>query len=335
MLAIRNRLIGRETKTLDSTAAKILDLGKKAAIMQRLIAGGGVDRTRLGIVDFYTQGFFSLFVSGYHVEGLENLHKAQRWSAEEGKGIIFTPRHEADFDHPAARYILDHEGLRDFRTNIVWIAGVNMLKRKKFQPFMRAGHAIYIATPDDLSQAKELLMPRELNVEQQEVVKGILSTFTDTNSKAASKIKEVTKNGKNLVVYPEAGRSYDGLMKQSPREVSVYFSRHGESLVVPYRLYGPREINPPNRSVRWEKLIPGLRQHLGMRIGVPYLSSEVWEVWKVVRTEDPNANPMDWVMANIANVDPAEIRSGELTHYRNLMQRFKPERISEALALAA
>lgn len=317
------KALGKEER---ADLRKARDLRIKAGIMRSLIdhekeedhPDNGVEQSRIPGVTQRAQGVVSMFVSGSSIENEDYLHQAIDRVHKEGKKFRLTPRHESDFDPLALRYILQRAGLEEFCNDIVWIAGVNMLKRPLIRPWMRGEHVIYIATPADSDTLEELVdyfPPAEY--------KTIEQTFSSINSIAKTKVREASDRGETVALYPEAGRSYDGLMRKAPGKVALYFPRDESTLVLPCRLIGPREINPPNRRLGFHKLLPPLRQHLTMIAGESYLSSEVWE-WR--KNDRMHTNPADWLMANIANADPRDIKPEDLARYGEMMLKFRPDR---------
>ncbi len=329
--------MGIESGSVKNPQKEYQALDVKAQIMDNLLLTGGVEQFIDLMVRSRVSRFFSHAVSGYSVEGLDYLIGAIDLARETNRRIILSPRHKADADHLVTKHILEREGLQDFSDSLTWMAGVNMLKRKGIKIFMRAGHIIYIATPDDKNMIEELYKNADgysFSGEQKERLEEIKKTFDKTNNEAREKVKGVAKRKEPLVVYPEGGRSYDGFMKEPPAEIAAYFPRDGSTLVVPLVGYGSDAINPPNKIVRVYKWIPGFGQHLHIKFGEAYSSSEVWE-WVVnMRKEGREVNPADYPMANIANIDPTNIRSAQLLRYRDIMN-FRSERISEALVRAA
>lgn len=312
-------------------------LDVKARIMDDLYLTDSIEQLAYPVVRSRVSRFFSHAVSGYSVEGLDYLIGAIDLARETNRRIILTPRHKADADHLVIKHVLEREGLRDFSDSLTWMAGVNMLKRKGIKIFLRAGNAIYIATPDDKKMVEELCRNADrygFSEDQKKRLEEINRTFDKTNNEAREKVKGVAKRKEPLVVYPEGGRSYDSFMKEPPVDVAVYFPRDGSALVVPLVGYGSDAINPPNKIVRAYKWIPGFGQHLHIKLGEAYSSSEVWEWVISMRKQGREVNQADYPMANIANVDPTNIRPAQLLRYRDIMN-FRNERISEALVRAA
>lgn len=313
----------------------------KADIMRNLIDHNRVEQRPIGIIRWLFRSYFHDVVSNGGIEGLDYLHTAIRQAEQDGKRLIFTPRHEADADHPTSIYLMAKAGLK-VQDDLVWIAGVNMLRRRAVRTFMRSEHAVYIATPRDLKHAQTLLDRKDelgFDGEQLRSLEEINQTFVEINKKARERIIDLCVKGrKPLVVYLEAGRSYDGLMKKAPRELSSYFPRDDRTIIVPYRVFGSKEINPPGKQPNYlkraELLLFWRRKRVSMRVGENYSSSEVWDVWKK-RTEEGRqkgdeekmeVNPAEWPMANLANVDPTDVRPDDLRLYAALMTRFAPGR---------
>lgn len=305
--------------------AQVLDLNLKAGIMRQLMAKDSdgkdsVEQPRIPYVTFLAQQvIWERFSKHYWVQGLENLTGAIKEAKKTGKRIILTPRHEADADHLLLRSVLTRHGLTDFMNETVFAAGVNMLKRPYIRPFTRSEHVIYTATPGDIELTRGLRRNKASNGISEEIDEQLnrdFHTFAEISKVASLKFAGAAERGEVVVPYVEGGRSADGLMRVPERQFSLFFPEDGSALVVPVRLYGAREINPPNRLVRFHKVLPFLHQSVGARIGKYYSSNEVWD-WVEKRARD--ANPVLMVGAHIANVDPRGVRESDLQVYHRLM----------------
>ena len=210
-----------------------------------------------------------------------------------------------------------------------------MLKRPYIAPFTFSEEVIYIATPEDLINAKALWDNTDFTPLDRRRTGWVQSIFHRINREAKNEVKKSFVEGKFLVVYPEAGRSKDGFLRRAPREVSIYFPRDYSTVIIPVVINGPDKINPPGQNWTLDRVHPSHRQNLEIEIGEPYSSYEIWH-WPDERS-GRNRNPADWIMANIANIDPRGVRKEELEQYREMMIRYRPERnrITEDLVQAA
>ncbi len=341
----------RTKSELDKESEEIVDplktlagLQGKACIMRGMIDSSEVEQPHIEDTRRWFRFYVSNLVWDGGIEGLDNLQRAVIQSRSENKRLIFTPAHLADADHPIAVYLMEREGRgMGIQDELVWMAGVNMLRRPKIERYMRAENLLYNVTPRDAKHLQELLADEEhkynLDETQIKTLEEIKQVFGRMREEAKRKVAETTDQGKrHLVVYVEGGRSYaeDGSLGQPQEEFSWFFLRKGNDIVVPYRVYGARELNPPGKDptfIRIE-LVPGLRQEVSMIVGESYLSSEIWDIWKQRRAEAEigtdgkkvEVNPMDWVMANIANLDPRYAKDEDRLFYGKLMIRFAPQR---------
>ncbi|MBI2196921.1 hypothetical protein HYU45_04925 [Candidatus Daviesbacteria bacterium] len=341
-------LLSRRTRAEPDTESKeivdplqtIAGLQKKAGIMVKMIESGEVEQPYIE----ETRKWFRLYVSNLvwdgGVEGLDNLQRAITQARSEKKRLVFTPSHLADADHPIATYLMEYEGRGlGVQDELVWMAGVNMLRRPKIERYMRAENLLYNVTPRDTDHLQELKDHKyNLDESQIDTLEEIKKIFNRMNFAAMRRLVETCIKGKNpLVVYIEGGRSYDpdGFLYPPLLHFSGFFPKDDSVIVVPYRVYGSRELNPPGKEPPFlrKELIPGFRQRVSMIVGESYPSSEIWEVQKqreaeatVVDGKKVEINPMDWVMANIANLDPSYVRPEEQRYYGDLMKRFAPLR---------
>jgi hypothetical protein len=333
---------------------KLSDLTTKATIIQHLIDTDSIEQPRIPEATVFAQEvFLKRFTSGrYFVEGLEHLKGAFAEVAEKRheqksqpttvaepqagsensneKEKVVKPqvklclRHDGDSDHLIFRYIMEREGLGEEADNTVFAAGANMLKRRGIRVFMRAEHVIYIATPDDITNSRSLWREREkwgLSATEAEDAKQAHLVFSRGNEIADTRFGKVIDEGMNVAVYAEAGRPYDDLMKAISRYVAVgYFPNSDNVLIVPMRMYGSREFNPPNQIFRWYKFMPGLKLDVGLRIGPAYHGTEVWDWRKSV-----SQNPGDMLGAHMADVDTSQIRISDLIKYQKLMNIHHPD----------
>lgn len=305
-------------------------LENKAGIMNVLTKLNLVRTPRIQPTTLMSQGVLNLLITGTKLGGQENLDRALDESRKEGKGIRFTLRHRADADTPAFRNALVGAGYGDVANNSVFIGGVNMLRRWYILPLTTCEEVIYIATPEDLDESKALISDPTLSPSERIRAQWVGSMFHEMNNKAKSCVKDAIEEGKNLVIYPEGGRSKDGLLRRAVREISIYFPRDGSAIVVPVVINGTDEINRPGQNLGPERILPRNRRSLEGIIGMPYSSREVW-TWPDSR-KGKDRNPADWVNANIANTYPLGIREEDYLFYESIIESFQPARNRMSIA---
>lgn len=342
--AIKPKQLDKESEEIIYPITTIASLKVKSGIMRHQMDEGLVEQPHIDSTRWWFRLYISNVLSDGGIEGLGNLQSAIMTARKGNKRLKFTPAHLADADHPGAVYLLQQDGRGlGIEDELVWLAGVNMLRRLPIKKYMRAEDLLYNVTPRDMNHLEELLDDKEheynLDESQIETLEMIKEIFNEMREESKRKVLEITAQRKrHLVVYVEGGRTYDpdGFLSEPKKELSWFFSRSGDDIVVPYRMYGTREFNPPGQDPPFlrKELIPGFRHIVSMVVGEWYPSSEIWEVWKV-RTEEAQRaaggkkvkiNPMDWVMANIANLDPVYVRAAEQRYYENLIDRFAPQR---------
>lgn len=302
----------------------IADLERKARIMNVVHWLGGPRMPRVEPITAITRGVFQLHVRDIQVTDRAYLDEALNRASKDKQRLMFTLRHRADADALAFRAGLERIGQKEVADRIVWVAGVNMLKRPHILPFSFCEEVVYIATPEDLELASQLQDMPELNPLEVRRLRWINSAFHRINNAAKKAVRKVIEKGRHLVIYPEAGRSKDGYLRRAPRQVSVYFPRNGSALVVPVVINGTEQINPPGKNWTLERIHPDNRRSIELVFGEAYSSLEPWEVARKMRSSD--VTPADWVMANIANVDPRGVKEEELRLYREMIMMYRPER---------
>lgn len=340
---IKPKQLDKESDEIVDPIATLAGLKIKAGLMHGMQEAGLVEQPHIDKERRRFRLYISNVFSDGGIEGLSNLQDAIVAARKGKKRLKLTPAHLADADHPGAVYLLQQDGRGlGIEDELVWVAGVNMLRRD-LKKYMRAEDLLYNVTPRDMKHMQELWEDKEgkynLDDKQKEELQEIREIFNKMREESKRKALEITAEGKrHLVVYVEGGRSYDpdGFLGKPKEEFSWFFSRKGEDIIVPYRVYGTREFNPPGKDPRTirKELIPGFRQIVSMVVGEWYPSSEIWDIWKV-RTEEAQEaaggkkvriNPMDWVMANIANIDPSYVRPQEQRYYEDLINRFASQR---------
>lgn len=333
-----------ETEEVRNPYSTLANLQLKAGIMSSLISSNKVEQPAIDVVRFLTRKAFYDLVTDEGIEGVEYLQEAVKEAKENDKRLILTPAHVADVDHPTAIFLMaQYSRALGLENNIVWKAGVNMLRRPSTAKFMRSEHVIYNVTPRDMNHLRTLQEGAdEFGFGEEEILslEEIKQIFNDMREKAREKVLETcVRQGKTLAVYIEGGRSYDGYLKSPPAEFAWFFPhrKNDEAIVVPYRVYGSRELNPPGTSftlLRKELVMPWLRYPVRMKVGQPYPSSEIWEVRRIRKMEIrkngglEKVNPQEWPAANIANIDPAFVRPEERGLYLGLLERFAPSRVN-------
>lgn len=319
-----------------------LDLAIKAGILEDLLLHDQTEQARLPeYTKFGQDTFLSKFINpNYSTEGIDNIRNANEEARKNNQRVVYSLRHDGDADHLIWRYIFNHEGLEEEANNTVFAAGVNMLKRPGIRLFMRAEHVIYIATPADIIRSRVLYKEGNkvgLDDENKELMEWAYGIFIATDDVAKKKFEGVKERGETIAVYGEAGRPYDGFMKRITRYIAgAYFPEDENLLVLSMKMFGAREFNPPNKTFRAYKIIPGLRQDIGLKAGQPYPSSEIWS-WK----RRPSDSPGDMIAAHLANLDQSNIRLADLVRYQRLMniyhadtnQIWLPEGLEELMAV--
>lgn len=317
-----------ESEVIVDPTATLNGLQHKADIMLEMINMGMVEQPPIGRTRWLVRFWFSNQITDGGIAGFDNLRNGLTRAETEGKRIIFTPTHGSDADHPVAVYLMKRGGLK-VQDEMRWMAGVNMQRRPSLKRFMRSEGTIYNVTPRDMAHLQTLMVKKdeyEFSAEQIEILEGIKRTFNQMNFMAMKRVIESCVRGRRpLAVYIEGGRSYDGLLRQPQREFSSLFPKNDSAVIIPYRVYGARELNPPgtNPRILRKELLPGCKQEVSMVVGEDYSSAEIWDIYSEM---GDTFNPMDWVMANIASLDSRFVKPAELNYYSDLMERFAPER---------
>lgn len=342
-----------ESEGITNPFKTLEELKEKADIMAEIMDKRMVEQPPIGRMRWFVRAWFSGVFKDGGIAGLENLHWAIFKAQATGKRIILTPAHLADADHPAAIYLLGKRknllakilgqksrglGIED---EVVWMAGVNMLRRPNVKRIMRAEHVIYNITPRDNRNSKTLSENHEeygFDEEKVGTLEWTNRTFKTIVLTAMRRVVETCVKGKKpLGVYIEGGRAYGGFLKAPEEEFSSLFPKDDSAIVIPYRVYGAREFNPPGKEVktgslgllRKEIFFPWLRHRVRMVVGESYSSAEIWEV--VRKREEieigPNGekikiNPMEWPAANIADIDLGYVLPQQRPLYISLMRRF-------------
>lgn len=333
-----------ETEEVIDPFLTLANLQRKAGIMRNLIDTNMVEQPPKWGVRRLVRNWFADLVRDGGVEGLDHLNDAIAVAKKENKKVIVTPAHNADGDHSAAGFLLGkRRRAGGIHNEIVWMGGVNMLKRPSIAKFMRSEHVIYNVTPRDMNHLQTLQAGMDqygFGDEQRQELGEVQSTFNEMRSAALERINATCGiGGKVLAVYIEGGRSYDGFLRYPPRVFAALFRTNDktEAEVVPYRVYGSDKLNPPGKSpklFRPEMLLFWRRQEISMVIGEHYSSSEVWAINKERKQEAREAgiegkiNPSEWMAANLANIDPRYVRPQERPLYYGLLKRFAPQRLN-------
>lgn len=318
--------------SLPPEQASILgDLENKAGWMNVLTKVNKVRMPRSEVSTILGQGVLDLHTKGVKVRGQDNLEQGLTEAREQKKRTIYTFRHRADADTFTIRKAMVNLGYRDVINNTVYIAGVNMLRRPYILPFSFSEEVVYIATPEDL-EAGQAMHNLDLTPMEKRRVEWVNNMFHEMNEKAKIQVEEVINEGKSLAIYPEGGRSKDGLLRRPPRQVSIYFPtpKEDSAVVIPVVINGTDEINRPGESWGPERMLPDNRKKLEVIFGEPYSSLEVW-TWPDSR-RGKNRNPADWAVANLANTYPFGIQREDYLYYEAMIRSFRPERNKMALA---
>lgn len=338
----------KDSTRADDPKIILADLARKADIMHPMIKNDQIEQPAISQFRWIVMHlWWNRLVKDGGIEGLEYLQSAvasSRGQGEEGgkeKTLRFTLAHLSDHDHPIALYLMEKDGRgQGLGDELVWMAGVNMQRRWYIRRFMRGGHLIYGATPRDTELLNQLVgQGQELGFgdEESKKLEWVNEVFNVMNRGTRHKVTETCVTGKKpLAFYPEGGRAYDGFLQQAPHQFSFLLPRK-DGIVVPARVYGGVELNPPGTKVKVlrKELLPySKKTAVKMIVGEHYPSSEVWEIVserqkeanRKFGTKAVKINPMDWVMANIANLDPQFVRPDDLYYYATLLHRFAPNR---------
>ncbi len=323
----------------------LVNLQDKAVIMEDMIDHDQIKQEPNSVMRFKVRLWFRSVFKDKGIEGLDKLQEAITKARITGKRLVFTPPHLSDADHPAAIYLFGRKkrglGIQD---ELVWMSGINMYKRPDIKKFMGAERVINNVTPRDMEHLHLLEEGKSENgfgERQAKILEEVKLTFSRMRRRAAAKVLEVcVRQKKPLVIYIEGGRSYNGKLKPPLEDFKAFFPDDENVTIVPYRVYGAREFNPPGRLVggvlRRELFLPWLRHPVRMVVGDPYPSSEIWEVYRQRLIEgESDAKPLDWVMANIANLDWAYVRAEDQPRHLRLMERFAPGRLRRPVQEAA
>jgi len=76
----------------------------------------------------------------------------------------------------------------------------------------------------------------------------------ESKRQAIANAVQMLKNGYRVVIYPEGGRAYDGVMKEFKPGVGILYLETGVP-VLPVALKGTREILPPHGKLKIKKIV--------------------------------------------------------------------------------
>lgn len=263
------------------------------------------------------QGLVGLHVRSVQVRNQSNLEQGLAQAANDHKELIYTLRHRADADTPIFRKGLKAIGKESEANNTVWVAGTNMLIRPQILPFSFSEEVIYIATPEDTDRIKNLA---EIVRDPAEAarIRWVEEVFNKMNASAKVKARDHLRNGKHLVLYPEAGRSKDGFLRRAPKIVSVYFPRDDRAIIIPVVMNGTEEINKPGEDITLNRIKPENRKDIEIVFGEPYLSGRLWLPYK---NGNKDIFASDVAMAYIALTEPTQVREEDMDYYRKIQEK--------------
>lgn len=297
-----------ETKVLLSLAER------RNILIPRMIENGQVYQpSHPGMVAFSRALSYCSF-SEVQVQGEDHLAEAVRLG--EKHPLIVTSNHQTDVDAVVVRRALEKIGFGNFADKLVYLAGLKMIERWSTRYLMGTGSVVYVATPFDRQQLKQVLTSPEqmgrLSPEQVATLRECEDNYQRLNRIAKIDIHKLLGQGYILSLYPESTRSRTGLMQRAPREVSVNFA-FKEAVILPMMVNGAQTVFLPDQKVRWWK-----RAKTWMRVGEPYPVEELWQIRKLMAVQD-SVTPADVAMAKLAQLAPELVDNKELARYQRIL----------------
>lgn len=160
------------------------------------------------------------------VEGLENLEKG-RCLAEEGKPLVIAANHLSTADYPFTLLFLHHYGFDNLRKNTIFIGRKSLFEDPFFRFFLSVVPVITVYSP------------REVNSMEEEHKMEALRH----NNAALRVAREKQKEGRSLLICPEATRGTTGALLRGHEAVASYWHAP-DAHVLPVGIRGTERIWP-------------------------------------------------------------------------------------------
>lgn len=258
-------------------------------------------RKRRQFPAFVVKTLTRLAIPKTKLEGKENLNIASQKIAK-GEQVTGVANHTANLNHPILENALESKGYEDLASRLVFPSGLKMWEMPETKPFMWAMNTIPIAAPGYFEDARRLSQS-DLSEKDQAMMKTYLTNLSWLNKAALRELLPGWRKG-NLVpiVYPETTRSRDGYIQRGRVETDIYFQR---GWIIPFLIEGNDDVFSPEGEGKpdLKKLI--MRQLRPCVTAGQLISGEVLHAPTTLDwLRDRNANPVDFIMSRIANLNP-------------------------------
>lgn len=256
------------------------------------------------------------YISGSNVQGVQNLETFLKH--RDTHRLLITSNHQSDADPASRRNFLEHNGFAPVADLLVYPAGDKMMRRWYTRIFMGAEDAIMVPTPFDLQEAKEALKNPLYIPAHQDLLQQYYDRLMMMNEKAKGHLDQVYHDGRIVSLFPESTRTRDGYFKRAPKSVAFYtVESEGQKplLILPMVVDGINEVFAANSLPKLWK-----RARLDVRIGEPYLASDLWTRRATRLIREVGATRADLLMEPMVRLKPKCARSEEQDIYTRLRQ---------------
>ena len=291
---------------------------KRNKLIPSLIETGQVHLSPRPFKQAVMRGMMRLVVSSVEVEGISNLEEALRLSVDHA--LIVTSNHQSDEDHALKRHILENissqnGGFKQLADRMVYPAGLKMHERRYIRMFMGAEHSVYVLTPFDIHNLRQMMRNRDLTDSQKEIVKKYWNNCVNLNKVSKEIMDNLVSQGLIVSLYPESTRTRDpqGLLQRAPKEIGSYFQDCPDGYVLPMIVTGITRTFPIAKRPQLQ------RSAVKMIVGKPYPVEQLLSADLSHSIDGERVTRADFVMVKIAALNPDLIDPKYGSLYDSLM----------------
>jgi 1-acyl-sn-glycerol-3-phosphate acyltransferase len=235
------------------------------------------------VMQMVVEGLTALTAPTIKVGGKENLKKAIE--TNQGRNIVFIANHLSNFDASAILQVLRRTGFGEIAEKLIFLQGIKLNKTPVANILLQGFNVIPVWPPT--------LTPKNKEEEEKRMA---------LTRESLIDAKKALKQGYNLLIFAEGGRSRDGTLGEAEPAITSYLTLEPGTQVVPVAISGTEEALPPGG------IIPRPSVKIRVDFGKPIDIASLMTEYKNISHHERKKRIMDLTMRNIAKLLPAKYR---------------------------
>lgn len=194
--------------------------------------------------------------NGSTLTGQNHLETAMKL-IDQGEPFTAISNHLSDADHAIRRFMLEHNGYREFADRMLYLAGLKMIERPLIRQVASAEKFALIPTPNDMKNLEDIIKSGDLSEEERTILRRLKKNYVNLSRKAK---EDVTRSlGQNpeeiLALYPESTRSRTGMVIGAEPLTNMWYRLYqSQGFILPIAIEGGDYMQPPGTAIPFKRI---------------------------------------------------------------------------------